>query len=200
MIDDDELARRRTEKKQLHSIIEKRTRIKINREFQALKHLIAACWAIGTQRKTFLPSNTNTNKIDGMFKLTILRVSVEYILYLHHIVQKQHEMLSHVPGLDYVFDVSFLKVPLDANAYRNIDQDFSFAALYEGAQPTACSRVPSVKEDEMLTAQDLGAPKSAAHATPLSLPARPAESAPHAQTHAPHGARSQRPCIEKLLN
>lgn len=115
-------------------------------------------------------------------------------------MQKQHEMLSHVPGLYYVFDVSFLKVPLDANAYRNIDQDFSFAALYGSAEATACSRVPSIKEDEMLTAQDLGAPKKCRTRDPVLLADTTRRISPHAQTHAPHGARSQRPCIEELLN
>lgn len=155
---DEELARRRTENKQLHSIIEKRRRIKINREFEALKYLIPACRSTGMQKKGYQQCNSNANKIDGMYKLTILKVSVEYIMYLHHIIQKQHETLSLIPHLNYDYNVDFSKIPLDVNSYRNIDREFNFSDLLDQQSPTVPlqplysseSRIPSIKEDEIL--------------------------------------------------
>lgn len=150
-IDSEELAKRKNETKQLHSIIEKRRRIKINREFEALKYLIPACrnchssssgiaTPTSSTKKATTNNNNNGNKIDGMYKLTILKSSVEYILYLHHIIQKQHQLLSLVNGGENTsgdtiteklkaleeFDIDFAKVPLNVNQYRNIDKDFNF--------------------------------------------------------------------------
>ncbi|WPK23931.1 hypothetical protein PUMCH_001181 [Australozyma saopauloensis] len=175
-VDDEELARRRTENKQLHSIIEKRRRIKINREFEALKYLIPACRNTGTQKKGFQPTTNNANKIDGMYKLTILKVSVEYILYLHHIVQKQHELLSRIPNLDYDYDVNFSRIPLDVNMYRNIDRDFSFAELSDDlptgtphTQYATGPRIPSIKEDEVLMEQTPHIIKPGSHPESIML-------------------------------
>lgn len=128
-VDEDELVRRRNETKQLHSIIEKRRRIKINREFEALKYLIPACRSTenSTKRGTS-NSNNNGNKIDGMYKLTILKAAVEYILYLHFVVQKQHRLLGLMMD-NYDYDVEYSKVPLDVNQYRNIDKEFDFGVL-----------------------------------------------------------------------
>ncbi|GEQ72858.1 hypothetical protein JCM33374_g6546 [Metschnikowia sp. JCM 33374] len=131
-----ELAKRRTETKQLHSMIEKRRRIKINREFEALKYLIPACRTADNGSRKPAVSNNNANKIDGMYKLTILKTSVEYILYLHHIIKKQHELLSSSVG-NYAFDISFANIPLDVNQYRNIDQDFDFQELASKCVPQA---------------------------------------------------------------
>ncbi|EDK44823.1 hypothetical protein LELG_03002 [Lodderomyces elongisporus NRRL YB-4239] len=175
-INSEELAKRKHETKQLHSIIEKRRRIKINREFEALKYLIPACrnWTNNNNNNSNSNSNSNSNesgsslvllkgrkgnnngnsnnknstasssgggsnnggKIDGMYKLTILKSSVEYILYLHHIIQKQHELLSNHAGIGsridedvLSFDIDFAKIPLNVNQYRNIDIDFSFRDL-----------------------------------------------------------------------
>lgn len=126
-IDDEELAKRRTETKQLHSIIEKRRRVKINREFEALKYLIPACRSTDPAAKRLLGANSSS-KIDGMYKLTILKAAVEYMLYLHHVVKEQHDALEKV--LDtYSYDVGFCDVNLDVNQYRNIDQDFDFSEL-----------------------------------------------------------------------
>lgn len=155
-IDSEELAKRKNETKQLHSIIEKRRRIKINREFEALKYLIPACRNCNTgssggsatptssTKKASTNSNNNGNKIDGMYKLTILKSSVEYILYLHHIIQKQHQLLSLISAKDTNggilaeklkafedFDIDFAKVPLNVNQYRNIDKDFNFKDLMQ---------------------------------------------------------------------
>lgn len=155
-IDSEELAKRKNETKQLHSIIEKRRRIKINREFEALKYLIPACRNCNTgssggsatptssTKKASTNSNNNGNKIEGMYKLTILKSSVEYILYLHHIIQKQHQLLSLISAKDTNggilaeklkafedFDIDFAKVPLNVNQYRNIDKDFNFKDLMQ---------------------------------------------------------------------
>lgn len=155
-IDSEELAKRKNETKQLHSIIEKRRRIKINREFEALKYLIPACrncnssssgiaTPTSSTKKASTNNNNNGNKIDGMYKLTILKSSVEYILYLHHIIQKQHQLLSLVNGGENTsgdtiteklkaleeFDIDFAKVPLNVNQYRNIDKDFNFKDLMQ---------------------------------------------------------------------
>lgn len=135
-VDDEELVRRRNETKQLHSIIEKRRRIKINREFEALKYLIPACRNTDNSSKN--SATNNGSKIDGMYKLTILKSAVEYILYLHHIVQKQHGLLKHM--LDaYNYDVAYSTIPLDVNQYRNIDKEFDFAKLASRASEMTTS-------------------------------------------------------------
>lgn len=131
-INKEELAKRKFETKQLHSIIEKRRRIKINREFEALKYLIPACRSEGTTSTINSPNltakKTNNSKIDGMYKLTILKSSVEYILYLHHLISKQTEIIKQTnPQFD--FDSEFTKVPLNVNEYRNIDKEFDFKLL-----------------------------------------------------------------------
>ncbi|KAI5968138.1 hypothetical protein CANMA_002561 [Candida margitis] len=146
-VDSEELAKRKHETKQLHSIIEKRRRVKINREFEALKYLIPACRNCNSgssspnQDTNSSPkksqntggSGNNGNKIDGMYKLTILKSSVEYILYLHHIIQKQQELIvtdsSSNSESAKGFDIDFAKVPLDVNQYRNIDVEFNFKTL-----------------------------------------------------------------------
>lgn len=145
-VDDDELARRKNETKQLHSIIEKRRRIKINREFEALKYIIPACRNTEGGTKKGASSN-NSSKIDGMYKLTILKSSVEYILYLHHIIQKQHELLELTP-IDYTYDTSYTQVPIDVNQYRNIDKEFHFSDLAASAPKPLGSVCGSIKEDD----------------------------------------------------
>lgn len=130
-VDSEELAKRKHETKQLHSIIEKRRRIKINREFEALKYLIPACRnsAEGQSTPGKKASTNNSNKIDGMYKLTILKSSVEYILYLHHIIQQQHKLLNSHDNYNY--DINFTQIPLDVNQYRNIDKEYSFKDLMD---------------------------------------------------------------------
>lgn len=129
-IDSEEIIKRRNETKQLHSIIEKRRRMKINREFEELKYLIPACRStnnITGSGKAKAGVNNNSNKIDGMHKLTILQSSVEYIMYLHHIIQEQHKLLQSNPCYD--FDIKFSKIPLDVNSYRDIGKEFNFNDL-----------------------------------------------------------------------
>lgn len=129
-VDSQELAKRKHETKQLHSIIEKRRRIKINREFEALKYLIPACRYSNSESNNKKSATNNNNKIDGMYKLTILKSSVEYILYLHHIIQQQHNLINDE---DYNFDINFSKIDLDVNKYRNIDHEFCFKNLLESS-------------------------------------------------------------------
>lgn len=129
----EELDKRKSETKQLHSLIEKRRRIKINREFEALKYLIPACRTnngstTSTPKLSPNVAANNNSKIDGMYKLTILKSSVEYILYLHHLIQKQLDVISSLDE-DFDFDSSFTEFPLDVNEYRNIDRDFNFKSL-----------------------------------------------------------------------
>lgn len=129
-VDSQELAKRKHETKQLHSIIEKRRRIKINREFEALKYLIPACRYSNSETSNKKNNANNNNKIDGMYKLTILKSSVEYILYLHHIIQQQHNLIRDE---DYKFDINFSKIDLDVNKYRNIDHEFCFKSLLDSS-------------------------------------------------------------------
>lgn len=135
-VDSEELAKRKHETKQLHLIIEKRRRIKINREFEALKYLIPACRNTGAGAGDEpvsgkrAASNNNGNKIDGMYKLTILKLLVEYILYLHHIIQRQQQLLEGHSEAG-TFDIDFTRIPLDVNQYRNIDKEFNFKELLD---------------------------------------------------------------------
>lgn len=145
----EELDKRKSETKQLHSIIEKRRRIKINREFEALKYLIPACRTNNANSTTTTPnlspkmSSNNNSKIDGMYKLTILKSSVEYILYLHHLIQKQLEAISSLDP-DFDFDCSFSKFPLNVNDYRNIDKEFNFKSLVQQLE----SKTKELDEDD----------------------------------------------------
>lgn len=156
-VDQEELAKRKHETKQLHSIIEKKRRIKINREFEALKYLIPACrttTASSSNSPTIKPfnkqlqsSSNNGNKIDGMYKLTILKSSVEYILYLHHIIQKQHDLLTS-SNINYDFDVDFARIPLDVNQYRDIDKDFNFKSLVNDLDPLNRFNINTIHESK----------------------------------------------------
>lgn len=126
-VNEEELAKRKVETKQLHSIIEKRRRIKINREFEALKYLIPACRDTNNSNSK-TTNSSNNSKIDGMYKLTILKSSVEYILYLHHLIEKQLEIIAGL-NPEFEFDSTFTKIPLNVNEYRNIDKDFDFKSV-----------------------------------------------------------------------
>lgn len=145
--DADELAKRKHETKQLHSVIEKRRRLKINREFEALKYLIPACRESGSSSTYSNTSKFNGNKIDGMYKLTILKAAVEYILYLHRTIQRQHNMLAPTEGPDF-FDASFADVPLDVNQYRDIDHEFSFDHLHDEKKSQFEKVIPEDEEDD----------------------------------------------------
>ncbi|CUM45605.1 uncharacterized protein AC631_02383 [Debaryomyces fabryi] len=147
-VDSDELLKRKNDTKQLHSIIEKRRRIKINREFEALKYLIPACRLTssgsGPNGKKGAGTN-NGSKIDGMYKLTILKSSVEYILYLHHIIQQQHNLIRANDN-KYKFDIDFARIPLDVNTYRNINKDFNFKDLITNIEDASSSNSPKDRD------------------------------------------------------
>mmetsp|Transcript_8014 Transcript_8014/g.10085 ORF Transcript_8014/g.10085 Transcript_8014/m.10085 type:complete len:387 (+) Transcript_8014:78-1238(+) len=147
-VDSDELLKRKNDTKQLHSIIEKRRRIKINREFEALKYLIPACrlTSSGSGPNSKKGAGTNNgSKIDGMYKLTILKSSVEYILYLHHIIQQQHNLIKANDN-KYKFDIDFARVPLDVNTYRNINKDFNFKDLITSIENASFSNSPKERD------------------------------------------------------
>lgn len=152
-VDSDEIVKRKNDTRQLHSIIEKRRRIKINREFEALKYLIPACrlTSTGCTNNMKGTGTNNGNKIDGMYKLTILKSSVEYILYLHHVIQQQHSLINANKGDNqYKFNIDFAKIPLDVNTYRNINKDFNFkdletSATYSSNSSKECD--PVIEED-----------------------------------------------------
>ncbi|ODQ78935.1 hypothetical protein BABINDRAFT_168103 [Babjeviella inositovora NRRL Y-12698] len=146
-----ELAKRKQENKTAHSIIEKKRRIKMNREFEALKFLIPACREanllqsppMGASIASSAASSSNNGKIDGMHKLTILQASVEYILYLHRIIELQNtELATQAPSANKweLFDIGFTQFGLNINEYRNIEQDFDF---HQAMNPPPSRKQPS---------------------------------------------------------
>ncbi|GMM34883.1 hypothetical protein DASC09_022080 [Saccharomycopsis crataegensis] len=114
-----------------HSMIEKKRRVKLNREFEVLKILVPAC------RNSILNSNNNSNQInDGMYKLAILQASVEYINYLHEIIrlmyqknQLQSQGNSHNKNIKNTDNMNFAKLSLCLENYRNLDYDFNFSEI-----------------------------------------------------------------------
>ncbi|ODV94662.1 hypothetical protein PACTADRAFT_81226 [Pachysolen tannophilus NRRL Y-2460] len=144
IINADEMARKRKELKTAHSIIEKKRRIKMNREFEALKYMIPACRSsvlqslrspadMGasstTQRNNNGQSDDNGN---NMHKLTILQSTVEYIAYLHHVIKiAKNQIASSDPNWLKENDLKFIEFELDLGMYRNIDTEFDFNALFK---------------------------------------------------------------------
>lgn len=123
LISQNELDKRRKEHKTAHSIIEKKRRIRMNREFEALKYIIPAC------RNNLTTSNNNG---EGMYKLTILQATVDYIKYLHNVINIQHEELIQNSNSEAVDDdIDFAKIDIDTDGYRNLDNDFDFNKLLE---------------------------------------------------------------------
>jgi hypothetical protein len=127
LISQNEIEKRRREHKTAHSIIEKKRRIRMNREFEALKFLIPAC------RNNL---NTSNNNGEGMYKLTILQATVDYIRYLHQIVGLQNDELKKL-GLDE--DIGFIKADVDTDQYRNLDNEYSFQQLFDSFNDEASS-------------------------------------------------------------
>lgn len=143
-----ELERKRKELKNQHSIIEKRRRIKMNREFEALKFIVPAC------RATILDgineginnseSNSSAEKIYNldnsnlMHKLTILQSTVEYIKYLHLIIKLMKLQMLIPKETRLLFNnwlkknnhLQFANYDLDLQKYRNIDNNFDFNNLF----------------------------------------------------------------------
>ena len=131
----EELARKKKELKTQHSIIEKRRRIKMNREFEALKFLVPAC------RVNILSGLNEGNHFDNsnmMHKLTILQSTVEYIKYLHLII-KLMKLQMLIPKdtrptmknwLKKNDNLNFVDFDLDLQAYRDLEKEYDFESLF----------------------------------------------------------------------
>lgn len=131
----EENARKRRDLKAQHSIIEKKRRIKMNREFEALKFLIPAC------RGSILSGLTESSfeNSNSMHKLTILQSTVEYIKYLHLII-RLIKMQMFIPKESRSFfknwfktngDMNFVDFDLNLQEYRNINEDYDFENLFK---------------------------------------------------------------------
>ena len=130
----DQIERKKKDLKTQHSIIEKRRRIKMNREFDALKFLIPAC------RLNILSNieNNNTDIIDSMHKLTILQSTVEYIKYLHLIIKLlKLQMLKQKSNRNNVKNwllknnnLDFCNFDIDLQKFRDLNNDFNLLELF----------------------------------------------------------------------
>jgi len=156
LISQNELEKRKKEHKTAHSIIEKKRRIRMNREFEALKYLIPACrnnlGQNGGGGGGNGNGNGNGNNGEGMYKLTILQATVDYIKYLHQVINIQQDELQQQQQQQQVnqFDdddndqdqdedqdeafnnLDFAKIDVDTDSYRNLDIDFDFNKLFAG--------------------------------------------------------------------
>lgn len=137
LISQNEIEKRRREHKTAHSIIEKKRRIRMNREFEALKYLIPAC------RNNLTTSNNNG---EGMYKLTILQSTVDYIKYLHQVINIQQNELNK--NDDTIIDddeLDFAKIDVDTDAYRNLDNEYDFNKLFRSIQQSSTSSSSSTR-------------------------------------------------------
>lgn len=127
--------RKRKNLKAQHSVIEKKRRIKMNREFEALKFIVPAC------RTSILGGLTNSNSFENshlMHKLTILQSTVEYIKYLHLIIRlmKLQMLLPKDTRANYKSwfqkntNLDFVDFDLYLERYRDIDKDFDFEEMF----------------------------------------------------------------------
>ncbi|GME77136.1 unnamed protein product [Ambrosiozyma monospora] len=130
----EELERKKKELKAQHSIIEKKRRIKMNREFEALKYMVPAC-------RLNILGGFNENNFENsnmMHKLTILQSTVEYIKYLHLVIKLlKMQMLNPKETRGYFKrwlnkndNLKFVDFDLDLQQYRNIDEEFEFDELF----------------------------------------------------------------------
>lgn len=129
LVSQNEIEKRKREHKTAHSIIEKKRRIKMNREFEALKYIIPAC------RNNFNSSNNNG---ESMYKLTILQATVDYIKYLHEVIniQKNELISSNTIDRDWSLetDFDFASFNVDTESYRDLNNNFDFNKLFENFQ------------------------------------------------------------------
>jgi hypothetical protein len=129
LVSQSEVEKRRREHKTAHSIIEKKRRIRMNREFEALKYLIPAC------RNSLISGTSANNNGEGMYKLTILQATVDYIKYLHQVINIQDDELAHHKTQREAEEdasvLQFSSIELDTEAYRNVDSEFDFNKLLE---------------------------------------------------------------------
>ncbi|KAH3667264.1 hypothetical protein OGAPHI_002913 [Ogataea philodendri] len=130
----EELERKRKELKSQHSIIEKKRRIKMNREFEALKFMVPAC-------RLNILNGLNDNNFDNsnmMHKLTILQSTVEYIKYLHLVIKLLKLQMLTPSKTRPLFqrwlakndNLRFVDFDLDLQAYRTIENEFNFEELF----------------------------------------------------------------------
>ncbi|CDK28438.1 unnamed protein product [Kuraishia capsulata CBS 1993] len=169
--DEDEMLIRKKEMKTAHSIIEKRRRIKMNREFEALKFLIPACRIAiingmvgGSNSSTPIVAGSsagsnpaNSPSIDAiensnmMHKLTILQSTVEYIKYLHEIINLQTKKISeHDNSWTAEENLSFAQFDLELDDYRNIDKEFDFGSLFNKVAQNDGKPIDSPKFAKMM--------------------------------------------------
>lgn len=128
-----ELAQRQKEHKTAHSNIEKKRRIKMNREFEALKFLIPAI------RNNLIGGSTGGESTlsngEALYKLTVLQSTVDYIKYLHGVVLLQDQELKREARYEEDKDgfdaLSFAKVDINTEQYRNLETEFNFKKLFE---------------------------------------------------------------------
>ncbi|KAI0461551.1 hypothetical protein LJB42_000849 [Komagataella kurtzmanii] len=125
----EEIAKKKKELKAAHSIIEKKRRIKMNREFEALKYMIPACrssvYSLMSNSVGTYPAQDSAN----MHKLTILQSTVEYIKYLHQCIRlMRSEIQSVCPNSEWLTanNIDFCDYELDLEKYRNIESEFDF--------------------------------------------------------------------------
>ncbi|KAG7925871.1 hypothetical protein KL925_004281 [Ogataea polymorpha] len=130
----EDMERKKKELKNQHSIIEKKRRVRMNREFEALKFLVPAC-------RLNILSGLNENNFDNsnmMHKLTILQSTVEYIKYLHLVIKLlKLQMLTPADTRSYFRkwlakndNLKFVDFDLDLQSYRKIDSSFSFEEAF----------------------------------------------------------------------
>lgn len=130
----EEIERKKKELKTQHSIIEKRRRIKMNREFEALKFLVPAC-------RLNILTGLNDGNFDNstmMHKLTILQSTVEYIKYLHLIIKLMKLQMLIPKDTRDMFkswiqkndNLNFVDFDLDLQSYRDIESEFSFENIF----------------------------------------------------------------------
>ncbi|CCH40568.1 Aryl hydrocarbon receptor nuclear translocator-like protein 1 [Wickerhamomyces ciferrii] len=164
LISQNEIEKRRREHKTAHSIIEKKRRIRMNREFESLKFLIPAC------RNNLTTSNNNG---EGMYKLTILQATVDYIKYLHQVINIQNdEILKFNPNFNDQEDLNFAKININTDLYRNLDNDFNFNKLFEEfnqSKDDGSSSVNSSFPKKTIKNQDLSSTKSQQYLEPTKF-------------------------------
>ncbi|QPG74049.1 hypothetical protein FOA43_001369 [Brettanomyces nanus] len=117
-----------------HSLIEKKRRIKMNREFEALKFMVPAC------RLNILNGlcENSFEDLNMIHKLTILQSTVEYIKYLHLMIKLLKLQMLTPAETRSLFkrwferneSLNFVDFDLDLQNYRNIDHEFHFKKLF----------------------------------------------------------------------
>ncbi|GME88728.1 unnamed protein product [[Candida] boidinii] len=133
----EDLERKKQELKTQHSIIEKKRRIKMNREFEALKFLVPACRfniLNGLSESDSASGSLSFENSNIMHKLTILQSTVEYIKYLHLVIKllKLQMLLPKATRnpikkwLKDNDDLKFADFDVNLQDYRNIDKDYKF--------------------------------------------------------------------------